>query len=299
MEGHFVRTRRAPRLLAIALASLALGATTLATTSASAGAADSNSLSVTASEYTYKFGGSPDQGWVTMKFTNSGVEPHMMAVVKLKSGVTAAQLKKAALAQNDAAFAKIADPKNADVSGMPQLLSPKQSTTTTTEMVAGHYGVLCFVPDAHGMPHMQHGMVKTFDVGSAKSSAEPPADGVHDVTLTDTSITLPSTGMPKSGTLKVTNEGSSPHSMVLVKLAAGKGIDEAFTYFNTWFDSGTKPAGDEPGTVVGGVSTMAPNGVAYLTVDLAPGSYGYASTESDSSNAQDADKGLKGQFTIS
>ena len=287
---------RAPRPVSVCLAVLALSASLLATAGVSAGAASSNSLSVTATEYTYQFKGAPQPGWVTVQFENGGVEPHMMAVVRLKSGVTAKQLEKAALSQSDSSFNKIADPKNPEVSGMPELLSPEQSTTTTTEMKAGHYGVLCFVPDPEGkMLHVAHGMVKTFDVKGSASSAKPPTDGVRDVTITDTATTLPSQGVPRAGTLKVTNEGTSAHSMVLIKLASGKTIGDAFTYFNAWFDGGSKPAGAEPGVIVGGVSTIAPNGIAYLTVDLEPGTYGYASTEGDDATVT----GLQGQFTIS
>ena len=52
----------------------------------SAGAAGSNSLTVKAGEYTYKFSGSPKAGWTQITFQNDGIEYHMMAVVPAEEG---------------------------------------------------------------------------------------------------------------------------------------------------------------------------------------------------------------------
>ena len=58
-------------------------------TSTPAAAASSNKLTVTASEYTYKFSGTPKPGNVEFAFDNAGVEDHMIGMVELKQGVTA------------------------------------------------------------------------------------------------------------------------------------------------------------------------------------------------------------------
>jgi hypothetical protein len=50
--------------------------------------------------------------------------------------------------------------------------------------------------------------------------------------------------------------------------------------------------------LVGGVSTLAPNGMAYLEWSLPAGNYGYVSTEGDAPD-DDFTKGLQGTFTIS
>ncbi|MEX1006855.1 MAG: hypothetical protein WD271_03320 [Acidimicrobiia bacterium] len=260
-----------------------------------AGAAGSNSLTVKAGEYTYKFSGSPKAGWVTINFDNPGIENHMMAVVKLKKGVTAKQLKTAATSEDDSAFNKIAD-GDGEVYGIPHLLGPGQKTTTITKLAGGHYGVLCFVPAPDGAPHIAHGMVKTFDISTSKSSAKPPQDGVRDVTLTDSAITIPPNGIPKTGTLKVTNEGTEPHSFLLIKLESGKTIDDAYTYFNSFFETG-KAEGTTPGTIMGGVATLAPNGMAYLEVTLSAGHYAYLSAEGDAPD-DDYSLGLKGEFDV-
>ena len=295
MRTHTRRSRVA-RLWA-ALAALVVVPATLAVSTSAAGAAGSNTLTVKAGEYTYVLKGSPKAGWTQINFDNAGVENHMMVVFKLKKGVTPAQLKKAILSNDDAAFGKIAAGGD-DVSGTPALVGPGQKTTTLTELSAGHYGIVCFVPAPDGSPHAAHGMFKVFDVSSAKSSLKPPTDGVAEVTLSDTSITVPSGDAPKNLTAKVTNDGTATHSFQLVKLADGKTLDDANTYFNTFFNTGTAPEGDAPAVLVGGVQEVAPGGIAYLEWSLPSGHYGYVSTDGDAPD-DDFSKGLKGEFDIS
>jgi hypothetical protein len=295
MRTHSRRSR-VVRLWA-GLAALLVVPATIGISAPAAGAAGSNTLTVKAGEYVYQLKGSPKAGWTQIDFENSGVEDHMMAMFKLKKGVTAAQLKKALLSQSDTAFAKISGVKgDPSISGVPAIVGPGQKTTTLTELTAGHYGIACFLPAPDGSPHAAHGMVKVFDV-SGKSNLKPPTDGVADVSLNDTAITVPTGDAPKNLDAKITNEGTAPHSFQLIKLNDGKTLDDAYTYFNTLFDSG-KADGEAPAVLVGGVATIAPGGMAYLEWSLPAGSYAYVSTEGDAPN-DDFAKGLKGTFTIS
>ncbi|HEY3671760.1 MAG TPA: hypothetical protein VGN51_12570 [Acidimicrobiia bacterium] len=282
-----------------ALAVLVVVPATLAVSTSSAGAAGSNTLTVTAGEYTYQLKGSPKAGWTQINFDNAGVENHMMAVFKLKKGTTPAAFKKALLASDQSAFEKIAAPGgDPNVGGTPALVGPGQKTTTLTEVPAGTYGVACFLPAPDGSPHVSHGMFKIFTI-SGKSSLKPPTDGVADVTLTDTAITVPPGAAPKNLTVKVTNEGSATHSFQLVKLADGKTLDDANTYFNALFNTGTAPEGTPPATLVGGAQSLAPNGIAYVEWALPAGHYGYVSTDGNDPPDDDFTKGLKGEFDIS
>jgi hypothetical protein len=260
-----------------------------------ADAASTNTLTVSAGEYVYKLSGNPQPGWVNIQFKNGGVEYHMMAVVALKDGVTAAQLKKAALSDGDAAFGKIIK-GDGDVPGTPDLVAAGTETATTTEMKAGHYGVLCFLQAPDGKSHLEHGMFKVFDVKGSKSSYKPPQDGVVDVTLSDAAITVPAGDAPQHATIKVTNSGSAPHSFTIIKLETGKTLDDAKTYFDAFFNEGTAP-GVAPGSVVGGIAEVIPGGIVYLDWNLKPGHYGYLSTSGDAPN-DDYAKGMKGEFDV-
>jgi hypothetical protein len=291
------RRARVARTFAAPAALLAAVVVTVGMAVSGAGAAGSNSLGVKAGEYTYQFKGHPKAGWTEIDFENAGVENHMMDVIALKPGVTAKQLKAAALSEDQSAFQKIAAP-GADengVPGVPDLLSPKQQTTTMTQLKAGHYGVLCFLPAPDGSPHVAHGMVKVFDVAKGKSSLKPPTTAL-DATITDTAITFPTENIGRNFTVKVTNTGTTLHDFTLVKIEDGKTLDDVKAYYDAFF-GGQKPAGEAPGELVGGVSGIAPGGTAYLIQTLPAGHYGYASTAGDAPN-DDFSKGLKGEFDV-
>jgi hypothetical protein len=289
-----VRVARS-RLAIVAVASVAM---LVAMVSGVAGAAGSNSLAVKASEYTYQFKGHPKSGWTEIDFQNSGVENHMMEIVQLKPGVTAKQLKAAALSEDQSAFEKIAAPGASPngVPGTPNLLSPKQHTSTMTQLAAGHYGALCFLPAPDGSPHVAHGMVKVFDVAKGKSSLKPPTSGVIDTTISDSAITFPAENIGRNFTTKVTNTGTTLHDFTLVKINSGKTIDDVKSYYDALFN-GQKPAGEAPGELVGGILGLEPGGTAYLIQTLPAGHYGYASTQGDAPN-DDFTKGLKGEFDV-
>ncbi len=191
-------------------------------------------------------GGSPKSGWTQITFQNGGTEYHMMAVLSLKKGVTVAQVKEAAVS-SDRLGVRHDRGRPREVSGTPDLLSPGAETTVITKLPAGHYAIACFIPAPDGAPHVAHGMVKIFDVGTAKSSLTPPTDGLVAVTVADDAITLPTAGMPGHGWAKVTNNASEPRSLSIARYATSTTtFDEANAYFNSFFSSGTVPAGDPP-----------------------------------------------------
>ena len=102
----------------------------------SAGAAGSNTLTVKAGEYTYKFSGSPKAGWTQINFENDGVEYHMMAILPLKKGVTVAQLTKAAESPDPSAFDPIVG--KGQVFGAPTL--PRSGRAVDDDHQAGRPG---------------------------------------------------------------------------------------------------------------------------------------------------------------
>lgn len=243
-----------------------------------AGAAGSNTLTVNAGEYVYSLKGSPKAGNVQIDFVNGGVEYHMMAMLKLKSGVTTAQLKKASLSEDEDAFAKVAA---GDVSPIPGVLGPNTKMSMITNLKAGHYGLLCFIPAASdGAPHIAHGMVKTFDVSSSKSNLTPPTDGVVDISLTDTAVVIPSTGVPGKGYAKFTNNGSTARDLNIALLNGTTTVAQADAYFTQLFESGPPP-GPAPAVLEGGVIGIPKGGSVYLVLDLAKGNYVFANANSE------------------
>jgi hypothetical protein len=258
----------------------------------SAGAAGSNTLTVKAGEYTYKLSGSPKAGWTQINFQNGGVEYHMMAVFSLKKGVTVAQVKQAVLSNDPSAGDAIAG--KAHVSGAPDLLAPGEKTTVITKLPAGHYAAVCFIPAPDGAPHAAHGMIKLFDVSTAKSNLTPPTDGLAAVTIADDAIALPTSGLPAHGWAKVTNNATEPRSLSLARFLGNATFEEANTYFNAFF-SGPPPAGDPPAALQGGAQSIAPGGTGYVQLDMKAGRYVVVS---DTDNDQDNSKQIHQEFTV-
>ena len=273
-------SRRLIGALVALLACVAVPATVVGS-SLPAEAAGSNTLTVTAGEYAYTLKGSPKAGNVQIDFVNGGVEYHMMAMVRLKSGVTAAQLKKAALSEDDKAFAKIAQ---GDGNVAPTARRPRSEPAHEHDHQAGRRALRDHVlhrRTVDGAPHVAHGMVKVFDVSSSKSSLTPPTDGVIDVTLTDTAaMTLPSTGLPATGWAKIINSGTTNRDFNVALLNGTTTVAQADAYFNAFFNSGTAPTGTPPAVLVGGVNGIPKGSDGVLrALDLAKGRYAYASSQ--------------------
>ena len=284
------------RLAVVLVATTAFGTAAAGLLASPAAAKGSgNTLEVQAGEYAYTVKGNPHSGWVTIKFDNLGQENHMLAVVQVKPNVTAKQVKAAAISNDDAAFKKIAagDPDRGF--GTPQLIGPGESTQTISQLPAGRFALMCFVPAPDGSPHIAHGMVTTLDVTTPKSSAKPPKTDLQ-VTLTDTGITVPDGDAPRQFTAKVTNTGTTPHDFTLVRLEPGQTIDTVKAYFDAFFNTG-KASGPPPGVIVGGIGGLDPGKTGYLVQKLTPGHYGYISTGGEAPD-DDVAKGLKGEFDV-
>jgi hypothetical protein len=267
-------------LVAVGTAAL-LALPTLATTSAAA-AASSNNLTITASEYLFKTAGAPNPGNVQLTFSNQGTEYHMLVIFQLKPGVTQKQLDTALMSDDQSAAEKLVV---GNVASSPSFLSPKQKTTTISTFKAGHYAAVCFFTAADGKSHAMHGMDKVFDIKGAKSSFKPPTDGVTEVTLTDTAIMTPSTGVPKSGWVKVTNSSSVPRDLAVARYNAGGTYASASAYFNSTLDHTSVVAPDAPANIVGGVFGVPIGKVGYVQVGLSSGNYVLVSSNDDSQGA--------------
>ena len=265
-----------------ALAALVVVPATLAVATTGAGAAGSNSLTVKAGEYTYQLKGSPKAGLTQITFQNAGVEDHMLALFKLKKGTTAAALKKAVTASDNSGFEKIAAPGgDPTVNGSPSLLSPKQSTTTLTQLPAGTYGMVCFITAPDGKSHAEHGMFKVFTV-SGKSNLKPPTDGVSEVSITDSAITAPTAGIPAHGWIKVTNDSAVARDFTIAEYtSADATFDQANQYFNEYFSTGKAPAGTAPASLAGGLGGIAPGTTGYFEADLSNGRYAVVSSNQE------------------
>jgi hypothetical protein len=116
-------------------------------------------LTIDMVDYDYKPSQPLTPGRKTILVTNSGPQPHELALVKLAPGKT---LKDFA----HWAEGGLKGPPPAEPIGGVVFLDKGARGTFTADLEKGEYGLLCFVPDAKdGKPHLMHGMMKTVKVG--------------------------------------------------------------------------------------------------------------------------------------
>jgi hypothetical protein len=141
-------------------------------------------------------------------------------------------------------------------------------------------------------------MLQTFKVAGRPVKAQD-VDTDATVVLTDTGIQTPPSPAPPTVTVEVENQGTEPHSFVIVKLNGSATFQDVDKYFDAY--EGGPLATDAPGEVLSGVGDIPPGKSVYLSwTDLPPGRYAYASTSGDSEapGGDDIAKGLYGEFEI-
>jgi hypothetical protein len=207
----------------------------------------------------------------------------MLGLVPLKANVTAKQLKAALLSDDENAGQDLVV-RDGNFAPQPGLLSSKQSMSIMLQMPAGNYGAFCFIAAPDGQPHVAHGMVKTFKVEKGKSSLKPPTDAVANVTIDDTGIVLPSSGLSKNSWVKVTNKTDVTRDSQFAKFASGATYEQAKAYFDAFFESGTPPEGEPPAALDGGVGQLPAGTSAYVRPGLTAGNYALVSSNGDVDN---------------
>ncbi len=140
-------------------------------------------LAIEASDHAFKAPAEVNAGKATVSLKNNGKEPHFAGLIRVPDGMTYEAFTKALLTPPPAATpaaagtprpsatvaagAVTATPAAAPpsgVSGGVGALSAGGQAWSTTELKAGTYAIVCFVPDAKGAPHAALGMISKLTV---------------------------------------------------------------------------------------------------------------------------------------
>jgi hypothetical protein len=236
--------------------------TTTATPAAATPAAP-NEVVITASEYKFE---APDQipaGLTTFKLNDTGKEMHHATLIKLDSGKTVQDLA------NGMKNMKPGTPPPGWVipAGGPNAAPPGGGSALTMVMKPGNYAIVCFIPDAKGVPHVMHGMIKGLTVTENPNAnmTEPTPDVT--VTLKDYQFEFSTPLTAGKHTIKIVTAPGQPHEFTFFQLSPGKVAADLPKYVET----GMK--GPPPALPLGGVAAMAAGEAVYYTVDLKPGDY--------------------------
>lgn len=198
-------------------------------------------------------------GLTTFKLVNDGPNLHHMAIVRLDSGKTLADLQ--------AAMKKPGPPPAWMVmSGGPNAPDPSKEANTTVDLQPGQYALLCFVDLPDKVPHVAKGMVRALTVkpNTGPAAATPVADNV--LTLNDYTFEFSKPLTAGTHTFEVRNAAQQPHEIEVIKLAPGKTAKD----FMTWME---KMQGPPPASAIGGTLPTTGGAPAYFTADFTPGEY--------------------------
>jgi hypothetical protein len=238
--------------------------------------AGSHKLPVSGAEMRFDSPLQIESGWTTIALRNTGGLAHQASIYRLHDGVNGNDLAQALRSDINAWKGK-ADPVGG-VGGVPA----GKTQEVALDLSPGTYLITCFLRggSASGDSHVKFGMSRVLHVqpaaasGSSSSSGSPPSAGGEFV-LRDDRFEFPP-GFDGHGVFKVTNAGTQPHELSILRLGTGKTADD-FKAFMTAAalaeQGGPKPSGPPPFSNAGGFTIIDPGQSGVMMIDLEPGSY--------------------------
>ena len=262
---------RYTRLLSLAAVIAVAGCTTRdaskpvdsATATVASAPAAPNVVEINASEYKFE---APDQipaGLTMFKMNDTGREMHHASLIKLDSGKTFNDLMEGIKNMKPGT----PPPGWVIPAGGPNAAAPGSSSNLVAVLEPGNYAIVCFIPDAKGVPHIAHGMAKPLTVtpNASANMSEPNADIT--VTLKDYQFDFSTPLTAGKHTLKIVTAPGQPHEYTFFQLMPGKKAEDILKYVETGMQ------GPPPAVPMGGVAAMAAGNTSYYEVDLKPGDY--------------------------
>jgi uncharacterized cupredoxin-like copper-binding protein len=263
-----------------------------------------------AQDYSYAGPASIEGGLVTLQLRNLGKEVHHMQLLKLNDNATMAQVTAAFSSANPESVFQFVS-----AVGGPGAIDPNGNTQVTENLAPGQYLLACFIPSpSDGIPHAAKGMVKQLTV-TAPASAQPSpsvAAGAT-VTLKDFTFDGPTTVNAGPVTFKVDNTGPQIHELSVIKLAAGKQLQDALNFLAaaspqppasvaatgsvsasgaagsvSVSSASAKPAvgGPPPFEDVGGINGLSQGVSGWTTLTFTPGDYAFICNVPDPSSGK-------------
>ncbi len=214
-----------------------------------------------ASEYTFEAPAELPAGRAWIQLVNDGAEAHHLQFVLLNDGVTLERFQSELQQKGEGALVLTSFPGGVGV------LSPHGGHgRVLLDLTEGQYVLMCFMPDAEGVPHLAKGMIVPIRVaaGDVADNAEPRADVT--AALKDFTVQIPAEVKAGQQLWKVTNEGPQPHEIMIVRLAEGKSKDDVAHFMHA-------PQGTPPFEWLGGMQALSTGQSGWLELDLTAGNY--------------------------
>lgn len=161
-------------------------------------------------------------GLIRFALVNAGTRAHMLGIVSLSGGKTAADLLKDVQAHPNDAF-----PGYATQMGGPDAVDPGATSIGYPNLKPGQYAVFCQMPDDDtGHSHLYLGMIAGFTAtGGNVDKTQPPAIS-NTLNATEFSYRLDKPVSAGSQTIQMHNSGRQEHEAQLARLPAGVSVDQ-------------------------------------------------------------------------
>lgn len=244
------------------------------------------SVTMVATDYAFEAPQSVPIGLVSITLDNQGKEDHQVNIARMRDGVTREQITQALEGPPEQLL-----PLLSFVGGV-NTIAPGKQQTVVVNLPAGDYMGFCFIASPDGKAHVEKGMTASFTANQPSGTlpAEPTANG--QVTLKDFSIEIPESLSPGATTWKVSNTGSQPHELALMKLAEGKTMSDFEAYMQD-------PSGEQPFTSAGGMGALDPGLSGWNNLTLEPGDYvAFCFVPDPSTGKAHVELGMMKPFTV-
>lgn len=266
MPTHPLRTSAARLVAVIAIGTLAIwsSSATARPADAAAGAPKANELTVEAADYAFIMPDSVAAGPTRIRLVNRGPELHHVQLIRLEQGKKLGDLFAAMQAHGEQHGAL---PSWAREVGGPNTPVPGGESVAIVDLAPGTYAVLCVIPSPDGKPHVMKGMARELTVVAGRPAAQVDVPAVTaTMTLSDYDFALSAPLTPGRHALRVVNQASQAHEVVIARLAPGRTAHELLA----WME---KRDGPPPGAPLGGTVGLATGAENLVLLDLAPGEY--------------------------
>ena len=219
-------------------------------------------LSFSAEEYAFNGPEEVEAGWQMVRLINHGHDVHQVQFLGLPPGKTVDDVKQALAGR----LPRL--PNWLRRHGGVNSVAPGHEASVVIHLDPGNYVLLCGIPDATGRPHATHGMVRSLHVSEPGSRVVASPQSDKTVSLKDFSFSLSEPLQVDDHILRLFNEGTQAHEMIVIRLAEGASTQDFLTSYRP--GGAQNPAGAE----VGGMTGIDPGREAYVHLDMQLGRYG-------------------------
>ncbi len=252
-----------------------------------------NAVSYNAVNYAFAGPATLPSGLTEITLTNQGDELHHQQLIKLPEGMGPGDF----LAGLEELLEAPEPPPGLEFAGGVSVLSPGASSTTTIDLAAGSYMMLCFLPNAEGIPHVALGMFLPLTVTPSTAPAAQEPEPSLTMGMVDFGFELSGPISAGPQVIEVTNDGNQLHEFITVRLDPGT-TGEEFLQALGAFIEGTA-TGPLPGEALGGLQAVGPGGRGYFNINFTPGDYlVFCPIDDAETGAPHFALGMLHQFTI-